>query len=282
MWVAFAALCVLWGIPYFFIKVAVVEVSPVAVAWTRLTLGAAVLLPIAWQRGALRGIAAHAGAICAFAITELVFPFVLIAWGERWISSSLTGILIATVPLAVILLAPLFGVRESLSVRRVGGLVVGFAGVLVLLGLDAPGDLHWWLGAACVLIGVVGYASGALIVQRHLRGLDQLGSVAASLAVAAVLLLPAALLSAPSQLPSLSVTLSLIVLGILCTALAMVLYFFLISQAGAARAAVITYVNPAVATLLGIAALHEVAGTGLAAGLVLILGGSWLATQRIS
>jgi drug/metabolite transporter (DMT)-like permease len=280
VWLAFAALCVIWGLPYFFIKLAVVEISPAAVAWSRLALGAAVLLPIAWRRGALTGIGQHARAILGFAVIELVIPFVLIAWGERWVSSSLTGILIATVPLTVILLSPLFGAHEPLGGRRLLGLAGGFGGVLVLLGFDAPGNLSWWLGALSVMGGTLGYAIGALIVQQHMRGLDQLGGVAASLAVAALVLLPAAWWSAPAHAPSMTVIDSLLVLGIVCTALAMLLYFFLITHAGAARAAVITYVNPAIATLLGVGVLHEPAGPGLGAGLALILTGSWLATQR--
>jgi drug/metabolite transporter (DMT)-like permease len=280
VWLAFAALCVIWGLPYFFIKLAVLEISPAAVAWSRLALAAAVLLPIAWRRGAFVGIGRYAGAILGFAVIEMVIPFVLIGWGERWVSSSLTGILVATVPLTVIVLSPLFGAHEPLGWRRLLGLATGFAGVLVLLGLDAPGDLRWWLGALSVMGATLGYAVGALIVQQHMKGLDQLGGLAASFVVAAIVLSPVAWWFAPAQLPSPAVLDSLLVLGIVCTALAMLLYFFLIRRAGAARAAVITYVNPAVATLLGVGVLHEPAGPGLGAGLALILTGSWLATHR--
>ncbi|TLY58050.1 MAG: EamA family transporter [Gammaproteobacteria bacterium] len=259
-WIAFVALCVIWGVPYFFVKLAVAEIPPVGVAWGRIALGAAILLPVAWKRGALRSARLHKRAICAFAFAELVVPFSLIALGERWISSSLTGILIATLPLIVVLLAPLFGLNEPLGVRRLVGLVVGFIGVVVLLGVDTVGGPLGWAGVACILVSTVGYAVGPLIVQRHLAGVDELGAVAASLVVAAVALLPGA--------------------AVVCTALAMLLYFFLIAHAGAARAAVITYINPAVAVVLGVGVLHESLGTGAALGLVLILLGSWLATGR--
>jgi drug/metabolite transporter (DMT)-like permease len=126
----------------------------------------------------------------------------------------------------------------------------------------------------------VGYASGSLIVQRHLSDVDELGAVAMSLAIATLVLLPAAIWSAPSGVPSPVVLVSLGVLGLVCTALALSLYFFLIARVGAARAAVITYVNPAVAALLGVAVLHESFGLGSALGLVLILLGSWLATHK--
>jgi drug/metabolite transporter (DMT)-like permease len=277
---AFAALCVIWGLPYFFIKLALVEVPPVGVAWARIALGAAVLLPVAWKRGALCAAGSHKRAVCAFAFAELVGPFFLISLGESWVSSSLAGILIATVPLMVIVLSPLFGLRERLSARRLVGLIVGFIGVVTLLGLDSVGGPFGWAGVACIMIATVGYAVGSLIVQRHLSGIDELGAVAASLAVATVVLLPAALWSAPSSLPSPLVLTSLVVLGVVCTAVALLLYFFLIAQVGAARAAVITYVNPAVAALLGVLILHESFGPGSALGLVLILLGSWLATHR--
>jgi drug/metabolite transporter (DMT)-like permease len=277
---AFAALCVIWGFPYFFIKLALVEIPPVGVAWARIALGAAVLLPVAWKRGALRAARLHKGAVCAFAFAELVGPFLLISLGERWVSSSLAAILIATVPLAVIVLSPLFGLREPLGARRLAGLIVGFIGVVTLLGLDSVGGPLGWVGVACLMVATVGYALGSLIVQRHLSSIDELGAVAASLGVATVVLLPAAAWSAPGSPPSLLVLASLVVLGVMCTALALMLYFFLIAQIGAARAAVITYVNPAVAALLGVMVLHESFGPGSALGLALILLGSWLATHR--
>lgn len=277
----FAALCVLWGLPYFFIKIALTEVPPVGVACARIALGAAVLLPIAWKRGSLVGLGRHKGAVCAFALAELIGPFVLIALGESWVSSSLTGILVATVPLMVIVLSPLYGVREPLGTRRLIGLMVGFAGVVTLLGLDVGIDSTLgWIGVACVVLSTVGYASGSLIVQRHLSDVDELGAVAASLVVATVVLAPAAIWTAPARLPSTLVLGSLAVLGVVCTAIALSLYFYLIAQIGAARAAVITYVNPAVAALLGVLILHESFGLGSVLGLVLILLGSWLATHR--
>lgn len=276
----FAALCVVWGLPYFFIKLAVAEVAPVGVAWARIALGAALLLPVAWKRGSLPEVLRHKRAVCAFAFAELIGPFFLISLGEQWVSSSLTGILIATVPLMVIVLSPLFGVHESLSRRRLVGLVLGFVGVVTLLGLDVVDGSRGWIGAACVVIATVGYAMGSLIVQRHLHGVDELGAVAASLVVATVVLFPPAVLTAPGNVPSHLVLASLVVLGVVCTATALWLYFFLIANIGAARAAVITYVNPAVAALLGVMVLHESFGLGSALGLALILTGSWLATHR--
>lgn len=280
VWAAFAALSVIWGLPYLFIKLAVAEIPPVDVAWARIVLGALVLLPVAWKRGSLRAAAAKWRAVCAFAVVELVVPFPLISLGERWISSSLTAILIATLPFTVILLAPLFGVHRQLNGRRIAGLACGFTGVVVLLGIDPVQGLLAWVGVACMIAGVLGYAAGSLIVERYLHGVDEFGTVALSLAVASVLLLPATLVSVPRHMPSALAINSVIVLGVVCTAAALWLYFYLVAKVGAARATVFTYVNPAVATLLGIVVLHERFGLSLIAGLALILVGSWMAAQR--
>lgn len=278
-WTTFIVLCVIWGIPYFLIKVALVDLSPAVVAWGRIALGALVLLPIAWHRGMLRPAMAHKGAIFAFAVCELVGPFSAISFAETRISSSLTGVLIATVPLVVALIAPLFGIREKLGARRAIGLMIGFAGVVALLGIDRLSGADQWVGAAALIIAVLGYAIGPLIVQRHLAGVDELGATAASLSVAAVILLPFALYHAPTQMPSTASIASVVTLGVVCTALALFLFFYLIHAAGASRAAVVAYINPGVATLLGVLVLREPFGVGLVVGLSMILFGSWLATS---
>lgn len=278
VWLAFLALCVIWGLPYFFIKVAVAEVSPLLVAWGRLTLGALVLLPIAWKMGALRNLEKHYGYLVLFAVVELVLPFYLIALGEKSISSSLAGILLSAVPLAVLMIAPLVGVKEHISARRLVGLAVGLIGVVALLGIDSLHTTQEWLGAGCILISTLGYAYGPLIIQRHLKDAHPLGVVAASTAIGFVILLVPALLSLPSVVPSAATITSVAVLGIVCTALGLVLFVYVISNAGASRAAVVTYVNPAVAVLLGVWLLDERFGLGAGIGLVLILLGCWMAT----
>jgi len=278
-WTAFAALCIVWGIPYFFIKLAVAEISPAGVAFGRIALGAMVLLPIAWKRGVLPQTRTAFGAIVAFAFVELVGPFFLISLGESWISSSLTGILIATVPLSVVLVSPLFGVKERLSARRAIGLAVGFLGVVALLGIDPPKSGLQWAGVACVLVSVAGYAVGSLIVQRYLHGVDELAAVAVSLGIAALALSPIAAWTAPAAMPSAHALAAVAILGVVCTALALLCYVYLISQAGASRASIITYVNPAVAVLLGVTILGEHFGVGTVVGFVMIIIGSWLGTH---
>jgi drug/metabolite transporter (DMT)-like permease len=278
-WVAFIVLCLIWGIPYFLIKVALVDLSPAVVAAARIALGAAVLLPIAWHRGVLPQALAHKGAIVAFAFCELVVPFSAVSFAEVWISSSLAGVLIATVPLVVAVIAPLFGIRETFGSRRIVGLVIGFTGVVALLGIDRLENANQWLGAAIAFFAVIGYAVGPLIVQRHLAGVDELGATAASLTVAAIVLAPFAFYFAPTHMPSMTSLGSVVVLGTLCTAVALMLFFYLIHHAGASRAAVVAYINPLVAAVLGVTILSEPFGIGMALGIAMILFGSWLATS---
>ncbi len=275
----FAILCVFWGIPYFFIKLALVDVSPIGIAWGRITLAALVLIPVAWHRGTLSPALRHKKAILAFAIAELVVPFSLIAMAERWLTSSMTGVLIATVPLTVLIVAPLFGVRETLSIRRLFGLVTGFVGIIVLLGFDTISGSAQWLAVAGVVLAIIGYAVGPLVVQRHLKGVDEIGAVASSLAVASVLLLPVAAATMPHAMPSPLSLASMGILGLICTAGAMLLYFHVIHAAGAARASVVAYISPAIAALLGVLVLHEHFGAGIAVGLLLILAGSALGSS---
>ncbi len=281
-WITFAVLCILWGVPYFFIKIALQELSPACVAWARITLAAVILLPIAWKRGVLRPALGHKKAVIAFAIAELVFPFFLIAWGEQYMSSSFAGILVATVPLTVILIAPLMGLHERLGAKRIVGLAVGFSGVVALLGLDTGHGPMLWAGVAAIAVAVVGYAVGPLVVQRYLSDVDELGALVCSLIIASVVLLPAAILTAPVRMPSTIPLVSVIVLGVFCTAMALLLYFTLINVAGAARASLVAYVCPAVAAFLGVIVLHEPFGVSSVIGLVMILFGSWLASGKAS
>jgi drug/metabolite transporter (DMT)-like permease len=278
-WVVFAALGIIWGLPYFFIKVAVQEVSPFALAFVRVLLAALILMPIAWRRGALRSLAQHKAPIVAFGLIEFAIPFSLISLGERWISSSVTGILIAMVPLSIALIQRFFGIREALGGWRIAGLVVGFVGVAALLGTGPISGVLGWAGVGCMLVSTLCYAVGPLIIQRHLHGLDSIGPLAASLGVASAILLIPAALEIPSSLPSANALASIAVLGILCTAVAMLLMFYLVRHAGASRASVITYINPVVATLLGVGFLHERLGAGGIIAFAIILVGSWLATR---
>lgn len=279
-WLAFGTLGFVWGLPYFFIKLAVAELSPFDVAWGRITLAALILLPIAWRRGTLRALVAHKAAVFTFAMVEFAIPFSAISLGERWISSSVTAILIATVPLIIALISRFFGLHERLGPVRLSGLIVGLGGVVALVGFGSLSGPLAWAGVACVLVGPIGYAIGPLIIERHLHAVDSIGPVAGSLSIASLLLLVPAMLTLPSRMPSAVALVSVVILGLVCTALSMLLMFYLVKTAGASRASIITYINPAVATLLGVAVLDEHLGAWGLLGFALILLGSWLATRR--
>lgn len=276
-WALFASQAVIWGIPYLFIKIAVDELSPGFVAWSRVALAAAILLPLAWRSGALRGLPLRW--LVAFAIAEITVPFPLIAFGEEHLSSSLTAILIAAVPLMVAFLAIRFDHTERPSRSRFAGMLVGLTGVVALVGIDVAGTPIELLGALAILVATVGYAAGPMLVKRHFAEADPIGPVAAALGIATVLLAPAALAGLPTAAPSAEASASIVVLGLVCTAVAFLLFFRLITEVGPSRASIITYVNPVVALALGVAVLGESITAGTVVGLLLILAGSWLATD---
>jgi drug/metabolite transporter (DMT)-like permease len=275
----FAAVSVVWGLPYLFIKIAVNGgFSPAGVAFVRVALAAAVLVPIALWRGGPRELRGRWPAVVAFALLEVCVPFPLIAFGEQHVASSLAAILVATLPLVIAVLALRLDPEERVTGPRFAGLAVGLVGVALLLGVDVAGDGKELLGAGAILVATVGYALGAMIVKRWLGDLEPLAPIAGSLLVASVVLAPAAVLNAPSRSPSAGTLGALAVLGLVCTALAFLLYFALIAEAGPTRAAVITYLNPVVAVALGVIFLGESVSAATAAGLALILVGSWVAT----
>ena len=280
-WVLFAAMCVLWGVPYLLIKVAVSELRPAEFVFARTALGALALLPWALRSGALRPALRCWRPVLLFAGLEMAGPWLLLAVAETTLSSSLTGLLVAGVPLVAAVAGRVAGEQDRLDRRRVTGLLVGLAGVAVLLGLDVRGSAL--PAVAAVGLVVLGYATGPLVVSRALRGVPSEGVNAAALTVTAVLFLP---LAAPGsgrlsdRPPSAAVVAAVLVLGLVCTALALVLFFALIAEAGPHRALVITYVNPAVALVLGVVLLGEPLTAGMLLGFPLVLAGCALATRR--
>lgn len=267
----FVALGVLWGLPYLLIKVAVRETSPALLVFVRTGGAATILLPLAARAGQVRSVLSRWRPLLAFAVAELVVPWYLLFNAERRLSSSLSGLLVATVPLIGALLAVATG-SDRLDRRRVGGLALGLTGVAALVGFDVGrSDL---LSAACLVLVAAGYAVGPWILSRHLADQPRLGVMAVTLATTAVLYAPFALTELPQRPLSGEVVASLVTLTVLCTALAFVLMFSLVEEIGAMRATVITYVNPAVAVVLGATLLHEHVGIVTVAGFVLIIAGS--------
>jgi drug/metabolite transporter (DMT)-like permease len=279
-WLAFAAMSILWGIPYLFIKVAVDDgVPPVFVAWARVVLAAVVLVLLAWRAGALRSLRGRARWLLLYAIAEISIPFPLIAFGETRVSSSTTAIVIATVPTIGALLALRVAPGERVTGRRLAGMLIGFAGVVALVGIDVSGDARALLGVGAVLLAAGGYAVGPLVIAHGLGDLDGRATMGVSLALAAVVLTPVAALDPPREVPPAGAIAAIVVLGLVCTAAAFVTFNVLLRTAGVSRSMIITYVNPVVALALGVALLDEQPGAGTLVGLLLILAGSWLSTD---
>jgi drug/metabolite transporter (DMT)-like permease len=291
-WALFAAISVIWGMPYLFIKIAVDDdLTPGFVAWSRVTLAALVLLPLALARPSVRTrpsrVLPHGGALrglplrwlAIFAAVEIAIPFPLIGFGETRVSSSLAAILIAALPLVVSFLAIWFDQAERPTPTRLVGMLIGLGGVIALVGIDIGGRGDQLLGAGAVLLATVGYAIGPLIVKHRFSGADPLGPVTAAMAIASLMLLPFGVGDFPSEAPPGEAIVAVVVLGLVCSALAFMVFFRLIAEVGPSRATVITYVNPIVALALGVAVLDESVTAGAIAGLLLILAGSWLSTD---
>jgi drug/metabolite transporter (DMT)-like permease len=277
-WILFAAMGVIWGIPYLFIKIAVGELSPAALVLLRTAIGAALLVPIAAARNELRPLVRHWRWIAIFTFVEVAAPWFLLSDAERRISSSLSGLLIALVPSIGAILAWATGSDDRLDARRIFGLALGFLGVAALVGLDVGATDLGAVGEVALV--ALGYALGALIIARKLSGLPLVGLVAASLALTMIVYAPVGIAQLPSAMPSPQVVLAVAILGVVCTALAFLLFLPLVKEVGAARATVITYVNPAVALALGVAVLGEPLTLPIVLGFVLIVYGSFLATRR--
>jgi drug/metabolite transporter (DMT)-like permease len=280
-WVLFAVMCLVWGIPYLFIKVAVGEVSVPVVVFARTALGALLLLPLALRAsrksgGQLGTLRRHWRPLVAFAALEIIVPWGLLSAAEQKLPSSLAGLLIAAVPIISVVTARLTGGTERLSPRRWAGLVIGLAGVALLAAPDLGGGNG--LAVAEVLLVALGYATAPLIAARKLADVPALPMTAACLSLGALVWLPAAVLAWPHRVPSGRALGALAALGVICTACAFLVFLALIREAGTSRAMVFTYINPAVAVAAGVAFLSEPFTVTIAASFALILAGSLLAT----
>jgi drug/metabolite transporter (DMT)-like permease len=279
-WLAFAAISLIWGVPYLLIRIAVRDgVTPPALAWGRLTLAAIVLLALAARAGTLGQLRGRWRWLLAYALAEVTIPFPMLAFGEQRVPSSLAAIVVASVPLIGAVLAMRFDHTEKPTPVRALGLVLGFGGVVALVGLDVAGRSQELIGTGAVLLVAVGYAIGPMIIKHRLTGLDPRAAIGAGVAIAAVLLTPIAVIDHPRSVPGVGAISAVVVLGLLCTAVAFVIFTVLIREAGTSRATVITYVNPVIAVALGVSLLGERPGAGAVAGLLLILAGSWLSTD---
>lgn len=275
-WLLFSTLGLCWGVPYLFIRLAVRDLDPLIVAGGRTFIGALILLPIALRRGALRPVLARWKVLLLYTGVEILGPWLLLGHAETRLNSSTTGLFIAVVPLIAAVILTVTG-QDRFGPRRVIGLLVGFVGAALLVGLDVRLDDLISIGQ--LLLVTIGYAIGPILISRKLSDLPPLGVVTGSLIVATVVYAPFSVLVWPTRLTATAAT-SVLVLAVVCTATAFMVMFALIAEAGPARMTLITYVSPAVAILLGAVVLHEQLTTGLAIGFPLVIVGSILGTWR--
>jgi drug/metabolite transporter (DMT)-like permease len=278
--ILFLSLGVAWGIPYLFIKIAVSELEPTMVVLGRSALAALLLLPLALYRKQVLPVLRRWRPMLAYTVIEIVVPWFFLSSAEQKLSSSTAGLLIAAVPLAGIAVAFLMGRPAAMSRWNWLGILVGMLGVAAIVGLDVGGsDVA---SVAELAVVVVGYALGPAILSRWMSDLPGVGVTAVSLAGAALVYLPVVLLSGawPTAIPSAPVIVSIIVLAVICSALAFILLIALVGEVGPVRSTAITYLNPAVAILAGALVLGEQITVWTIVGFALVLGGSYLVTKK--
>ena len=278
-WILMAVLAALWGASYMFIKIALDDLSDIAIVFVRTLLGALVLAPVAMRRGAFGPVRAVLGWVVLIAVIQIVAPFMLITFGEHHLSSSLTGILVASAPIFTALIAT-FAVRdERLQGWGLVGIAVGIVGVVLLFGVDLTGDGDALLGGGAILLAGVGYAAGALLAKRRLVGVPAVGIVASIMGISALVTLPFLPLGLPSSNPDFDTWAAMLALGAGGTGVAFLIFYMLNEEIGPGRASIVAYIAPVFSVLYGVSLLDEKLTLGAVLGLVLILAGSWMAAQ---
>ncbi len=273
----FLAMAVIWGIPYLLIRVAVRQLDPGVLVFVRTAPAALILLPIVVMRDQFRALWHHIGWISVFGVVEFGIPWYFMANSERHITSSLTSLLVCCVPLFSVLVQRLRKTDEHVSPRRYFGLGVGAFGVLLLVGLDLRGGSTTWI--ALMMVVVVGYSVGPMILATKLAHVPGIAVVAGATSVVALAWVPWTIEHWPSRISGETWS-SALVLSVVCTAIAFLVFFELVKEIGSTRSVVVTYVNTGIAVILGIVGLHEHLTLGIAVGFPLVLVGSIYATSE--
>ena len=278
-WIMFLALAAFWGASYLFIELGLEDLSPAMIVFLRAALAALVLLPLALRRNAFAGMREGVGVLALLALLQVAGPFLLISFGQEHIASSLAGILVASAPTFTALLAVRFDHEERSHGLALAGVLVGMAGVGLLLGVDTGGGATALAGGLMVLLASLGYAAGGLLLKRHMGGRQPIGLVTVTMTLSALMTLPAAAATAPSSLPGVEAIAAVATLGVVGTGISFVLYFELIAKIGPGRTSVVAYVAPGFSVVYGVTLLDESFTAATAAGIALILTGSWLAAE---
>ena len=279
-WLLFSAMAMIWGVPYFLIRVAVKQFAPPLVVFGRTSLAALVLLMLAGRAGAIRPALRRWRPVLLFALMEMALPWILLTTAEQHLASGLTALIVASVPIVGTIAAFALGDRNALRPVRVIGIALGLGGVALLVGRDLTSDHAppWW-SVAEVLIVVVCYATAPFLADRRLADVPSLGVIAVSLSIVSLIYAPIAAASLPSHMPRINAVLAVLGLAFVCTGLAFVVFFGLIDEVGPARAGLITFANPVVAVALGAVFLDELITAATVVGFVLVIAGCWLATR---
>ena len=276
------ALAALWGASFMFIKVGVRELAPATLICFRVALGALTLLPVALvtvgPRELVRGLRDAAAPLAVVGLLNSALPITVLAWAEKRVDSGLAAVIQASAPLFTALLAVRFSRDEIVTGSRLVGLLVGFGGVALLVGVQPSGNV---LSAAAITFTAFCYAVAALYSARALAHVPPLVTAVGALAAASLILAPFAIAEPPHAVPGWKVTGSLLALGILGTGVAYVLYYALLAGAGASRSILITYLVPALALAYGAILLGEPVTVSAVAGLALVLAGVALGTGAI-
>ena len=278
-WTLIIVLGAIWGASFLLIEIGLRDLAPGLLAWTRIALAAIVLMAWAKMSGVLAGLSRRMSMIMVLAAVQVAGPFLLIAVGQQEITSSLAGILMTTAPIFGAVLAVWVDHEERSSGLRLVGVILGFAGVVVLLGLDLDGSAMALLGGLAVVLAGFGYAVGGFIVKHRFHDYHPIGVAAAVMTGSAVWLTPAAIASVPSAAPDAGPILAVVTLGIVGTGLAFAIYYALFASVGPARTLLVAYLIPGFAVIYGATLLGESVTPVTVIGLALILAGSWLAAE---
>jgi drug/metabolite transporter (DMT)-like permease len=277
-WILLFALAALWGASYLFIKIGLDDLSPAAVVFTRTALAALVLLPFAVRSGGMAPLWRRAPWLVALGAVQVAGPFLLISAGERHIASSLAGILVASAPIFTAILAIWLDHSERLSTPGVVGVAIGLVGVALLLGVDLGGSSAALLGGLMVVLASVGYAIGGFALKRWFTGYQPLALVAGTMSASALMTLPLMLIDLPDHVGTDTVG-AMCALGLGGTGIAFVIYYTLNREIGPTRTSLVAYIAPVFALVYGVTLLDEAFSITTALGIVLIVGGSWLAAK---
>lgn len=270
-----------WGIPYLLMKVAVRDIPPTVIVCGRVLIGAAILIPIAIHQKVLMDAIRGWRYVLPYAIFEMMIPWILITNAEKKISSGLAGLLIATVPIWSTIFASLSGDKTVWHSKRLVGLVVGFVGLIGLVGYESIIGSSDPLSIAMMLVTAMSYSFAVNMISQKLPDVSGIAINGLAMVFTAVAYLPLMILQFPeTNTVSTESALSLIILGVFSTALAFISFFIVLKEIGPARASIGTYVNTAVAVVLGVLILSEPLTPGIIVGLPLVMIGSFLASRK--